>query len=105
MIKNFSIFKAKEKKNDKSPDYNISFKVNDKFVTAGGCWLKDGKGGKFISCKLSDGYKDLRGFSITSDEEVSSLSDEEKAKIVALRTGNTVKESVVDEIDVSNIPF
>lgn len=70
MIKQFAIFKAKEKKNPNSPDYNISVKVNDKYLTIGGAWLKDTKdGSKFFSCKLSDGYKDLSGFSITRDEK------------------------------------
>ena len=70
-IKNFSIFKVNEKKNEKSPDYSISVKHNDKYVTIGGCWLKDGKSGKYFSCKLSDGYKEIRGFSITLDEPMA----------------------------------
>jgi len=80
-IKQFAIFKAKEKKNPNSPDYNISIKSNDKFVTIGGCWLKDMKDGtKFFSCKLSDGYKELKGFSIVRDEEevlAPEISDEQ----------------------------
>ena len=72
MTKQFAIFKAKEKKNPNSPDYNISLKVNDKYLTVGGCWLKDMKdGSKYFSCKLSDGYKDMKGFSITRDEVVA----------------------------------
>lgn len=71
MYKNFSIFKTKEKKNDKSPDYNISIKIGDKYVNAGGCWLKDGKDGqKYFSCKLSDGFKDFKGLSIVLDEQI-----------------------------------
>lgn len=86
MNKNFAIFKAKEKKNDKSPDYTISIKHNDKYITIGGCWLKEGKAGKFFSCKLSDGYKDIRGFSIAQDDKA---------------VGQEAKE----EIQASNIPF
>lgn len=68
-MKNFSIFKAKEKKNEKSPDYNISLKVGEKYMNVGGCWLKDGKdGGKYFSCKLSDGYQGKYGFSLTEDK-------------------------------------
>jgi uncharacterized protein (DUF736 family) len=108
-MKEFAIFKAKEKKNPKSPDYNVTVKINDKFLTIGGAWLRETKtGDKFFSCKLSDGYKDFKGFSITRDEEVSTLTEEEKAKIVALRTGNTVKEvvkEVVEEWNANNIPF
>ena len=74
-MKNFSIFKAKEKKNPNSPDYNISLKVNDKYLTVGGCWLKEMKdGSKYFSCKLSDGYKETKGFSITRDEVVAENS-------------------------------
>ena len=86
MIKQFAIFKAKEKKNEKSPDYNISVKHNDKYINIGGCWLKDGKAGKYFSCKLSDGYKDIRGFSLSLDNEA-------------------VGEETKKEIESSNIPF
>lgn len=69
-MKQFSIFKAKEKKKDKSPDYNISMKVGDKYLNIGGCWLRDGKDGqKYFSCSLSDGYKDIKGFSIMRDTD------------------------------------
>ena len=47
-----SIFKVKEKKNEKAPDYTASTKIGDKFVTVGGGWIKDSKGGKYISLKL-----------------------------------------------------
>lgn len=58
-IKNFYITKNKFKKTDKQPDYKISFKAeNDEFVEVGSAWIKDGKGGKFFSCKLNDIYVD-----------------------------------------------
>jgi uncharacterized protein (DUF736 family) len=79
-MKEFAIFKAKEKKNPKSPDYNITIKINDKFLTIGGAWLRETKTGeKFFSCKMSNGYKDFKGFSITRDEVVveNSTSKEE----------------------------
>lgn len=60
MNKQFAIFKNKDKKNEKSPDYNISFKVGEKYLNIGGCWLREGKQEKFFSCKLSNGYKDIK---------------------------------------------
>lgn len=57
-IKNFYITKNKFKKTDKQPDYNISIKVDDAFIAVGSAWIKDGKGGKFFSCKLNDVYVD-----------------------------------------------
>ena len=67
-IRNFAIFKNNEKKNDKQPNYTISVKVGEKYVTAGGAWLKEGKTGKFFSCKLSETYKDRLGFYIMVEE-------------------------------------
>ena len=58
-IKNFYITKNKFKKTDKQPDYKISFMTEDKqFMEVGSAWIKDGKGGKFFSCKLNDVYVD-----------------------------------------------
>jgi len=73
MQKNFSIFKV-DKKSDKQPDYEISMKVGEDFVKVGACWIKDGKNGKYLSCKLSDAWVDhtdrtktRKGYSITED--------------------------------------
>ena len=65
-MQNFSIFKVtKDPNNTKLPDYRISIKVNDEFVDAGACWIKDSKSGKYMSCKLNDPYLDKRkGFEI-----------------------------------------
>ena len=64
-MKEFAIFKATEKKNDKSPDYNISVKMGDKWTNIGGAWLREsGKGTKFFSCKLSAPYQDRKGYEI-----------------------------------------
>ena len=71
MIKNFSLFKTKEKKTPNSPDYSITIKVNDKFITVGAGWIKEAKDrSKYLSCKFSDGYKDLAGFHIERDTVV-----------------------------------
>jgi hypothetical protein len=99
MSKNFNIFMVKEKKNDKSPDYNVTVKVGEKYVNIGGCWLKDGKGGKYFSCKLSDGFKGPKGerfgFSIEQDGVI--------AKANSVITGDETKKVV--EIDALDIPF
>lgn len=104
MIKQFAIFKVKEKKSDISPDYIISIKLQDKYLTIGGGWIKDGKGCKYISCKLSDGYKELKGFSITRDTD-SSLTEEEKEKLAAIKAGVETKKEVEKSIDIDSIPF
>jgi len=91
-MKEFAIFKAKEKKNPKSPDYNITIKINDKFLTIGGAWLRETKTGeKFFSCKLSDSYKDMKGFSLTRDEVKT--------------TGVVETPASTEEIDPLSIPF
>lgn len=77
-IKDFFIFKNEQKKNDKSPDYEISIKLNEKFMKIGGVWIREGKNGKkFFSCKLSNGYKDIAGFSIKRDDEVKNETSDE----------------------------
>lgn len=58
-MKNFSIFKNTHKKEGSTaPDYKMSVKIGEEFVECGACWLKDGKSGKYFSCKLSDLYVD-----------------------------------------------
>jgi uncharacterized protein (DUF736 family) len=93
-IKNFSIFKAKEKKNEKSPDYNISLKVGEKYLIVGGCWLKEGKSGKYFSCSLSNGYKEIPGYCITEDLE-------ERAREMSESSGEATKK----EVEADGIPF
>lgn len=57
-IKFFNLQKN-NKKNDSQPDYRISFKTQDTFIEGGACWIKTDKSGKpFLSCKLSDKWKD-----------------------------------------------
>jgi hypothetical protein len=62
-MKYFNIFKnTKKKEGSTEPDYNISVNVGTKEqpenMIAGACWLKDGKSGKYFSCKLSDSFVD-----------------------------------------------
>jgi uncharacterized protein (DUF736 family) len=54
-LTNFSIFKNTNKKEGSNqPDYTISAKIGDDYVSIGGGWIKDLKsGGKYISCKVS----------------------------------------------------
>ncbi len=53
-IKSFAIFKNQNKKDEKHPDYRISAKIGEKYEDIGAGWIKEGKSGKFVSCKLSD---------------------------------------------------
>ena len=74
-IKDFLIFKNEKKSNEKAPDYEITVKINEKFLKIGGVWLREGKNGKkFFSCKLSEGYKDIAGFSLVRDNEITTNS-------------------------------
>ena len=107
MNKNFSIFKAKEKKSEKAPDYNISLKVGEHYVYVGVCWLKSDKdGGKYFSCKLSDGYtskdgKKTAGFVIEQEKAGSTLSPEEAQAIKTARE----KAELDGFVDASSTPF
>lgn len=73
-IKFFNLQKN-NKKDDKQPDYRISFREGDTFYDAGACWIKkDKKGNSFLSCKLADKWVDhtdstktRKGFHITED--------------------------------------
>ena len=75
MITNFSIFKATKEK-DNQPDYSISAKIGEEYVTIGAGWIKESQNGKFISCKLSEPYKERPGFEITM-QEVTKQNDDE----------------------------
>jgi len=74
-IKIFNLMKNTKKTADNQPDYRISFKADDTFVEGGACWKKQDKNGNtYLSCKLSDEYKDhtdstksRRGWHIETD--------------------------------------
>ena len=92
----FAIFKNNDKKNENHPDYNISFKVNDKYINIGGCWIREGKSGKFFSCKLSNGYKEIKGFHIERDTDLSD-EDKEFLKYARENENNKVKNDIKPE--------
>lgn len=82
-IKNFIIHKNEKKNNEKSPDYNLSARVGTaeqgEWLNLGACWVKEGKKGKFISCKLADVWvnandrsKSRKGFFIGCEDVVST---------------------------------
>ena len=78
-LKNFTLWKNRDKaEGDKKPDYTISAKIGDKYITIGGAWLKDldtksvtpeGKPimRKYISCALSKPYKEQKGYKIIEE--------------------------------------
>ena len=74
-MKNFSIFKLKSSDNEKAPTHTISAKIGEEYVTIGCCWTKEGKNGKFLSCKVQDAYvnsadrtKTKKGFTIVDEQ-------------------------------------
>jgi uncharacterized protein (DUF736 family) len=69
-IKSFVIFKNNNKEKETHPDYRISIKIGEEYVDGGGVWLKEGKNGKFFSCKLNDAKNGRKGFSIKVEEDV-----------------------------------
>ena len=76
-IKNFTIFKNTKKEKENHPDYRISIKIGDEYVDAGGVWLKEGKAGKFFSCKLNDARDTRKGFGIHIEEApLKEVSDD-----------------------------
>lgn len=66
-LRSFAIFKNQHKKEDKHPDYKISVKVGDVYVDAGGVWIKEGKAGKFFSCRLNEAKDTKPGFRIEAE--------------------------------------
>lgn len=66
-IKSFAIFKNSHKEKDGQPDYKISAKIGEEFVEIGGAWIKEGKNGKFFSCKLSAPYKERKGYKLVEE--------------------------------------
>lgn len=89
-IKSFAIFKNNKKEKEAHPDYTISAKVGEEYVTIGGAWIKEGKSGKFFSCKLSNTYEKRKGYGLVEDVTAEEL---ELAKHDA------------KDIDSSSIPF
>lgn len=51
----FKAFKNTRKTKETDPDYNlVVFKENDEGIeNIGACWIKEGRNGKFLSCKQS----------------------------------------------------
>lgn len=79
-MNNFVILKNNKKNpEDKTPDYRISVKDGEKFVEAGGCWLKESEKGKYFSCKLSLPYKDRKGWTLTPiEQQVAEVKKEDE---------------------------
>jgi len=53
-LTNFSIFKNLKKEKESQPDYTITTKIGEEYKTIGAGWIKEGKNGKYISCKVDD---------------------------------------------------
>ena len=64
-MKQFLIFKSQEKKNEKSPDFDLRANIDGKFVSIGGGWNRKTKQGTpFISCQLAKPYQDRKGWEL-----------------------------------------
>jgi len=83
-MKNFNIFKNDFKKEgSKAPDYKImaSLSEGEKMIELGGCWLKEGKKGKYFSCRLNDAYADhikgiaRKGFILSEESQTQKVQD------------------------------
>ena len=82
-IKNFSIFKNKNKKQETHPDYTISAKVQkdnvDEYKEIGAVYLKETKTGeKFFSCSLSKPREvagvNFSGYVVVDEERFEKMS-------------------------------
>lgn len=77
MLKNFIIRKNAPNENEKLPTHNITANIGDAWVVIGGCWVKQGTAGSFLSCKLSDAWvdskdntKSRKSYVIVAEEEI-----------------------------------
>jgi uncharacterized protein (DUF736 family) len=88
-MKSFTIFKNtyKEEGSNK-PDYKmmVALREGEPLTEIGGCWLKEGKTGKYFSCKLNDAYADhtknvaRKGFKLAMEEETEHVQKYEPMK-------------------------
>lgn len=85
-IKVFAVFKKKASDNEKTPSHSISAKVGEEYIEIGACWTKEGKNGKFLSCKLQNVYvdhttqdrtKSRAGFAIVDEKMIPKPEVEE----------------------------
>lgn len=94
-ITNFAIFKNSKKEKETQPDYTMSIKVGEEYVTVAGLWLKEGKTGKFFSGKFSEPYNDRKGYVIT----------EAKNEVVKETKSASKVPYPTEDIDPASIPF
>lgn len=77
IIKNFSVFKNKEVKNENSPTHSLSTKIGEEFTNIGSGWTKETKtGDKFVSVQMSKPFKEYKGFVIIAEDELKALYKE-----------------------------
>lgn len=65
MITQFTCWKNTDKSNDKSPDYRLSVKINDKWVECGAGWLKKAGEKTYIAFSLSKSFQGRPGWELT----------------------------------------
>ncbi len=92
-IKVFAVFKKKASENEKSPTHSISAKIGEEYMEIGACWTKEGKNGKFLSCKLQNVYVDHTTQDRTKSRAGFAIVDEK-----------TITKSEIIEEDIESPP-
>ena len=67
---NGNLFKNQNKTSESHPDYTGTIKLQDGKDQQIAAWLKDGKGGKFLSLKLSDPYVKQESKAVAVDDDM-----------------------------------
>jgi uncharacterized protein (DUF736 family) len=65
-MENINIFRVKDKKSDKAPDYSLSYYDKNTSTTlyVGSGWVKEGKNGKYISVQFNKPYNGKKGYKL-----------------------------------------
>lgn len=77
-ITQFSCWKNDKKENEKSPDYRLTTKIEDKWVTIGSGWKKMAGDKPYISFSLSKPYKEKNGFRIVEEKADQRVASEDQ---------------------------
>lgn len=106
MIQNFSIFKKKEVKTDKSPTHGISTKVGDEFVDLGACWTKKtANGDSYLSCQLSKPFTKTNGEVVGGYVLISQMEYDQLKKTGVADIGKTSNGDKVPDFSEVDNPY
>lgn len=79
-ITQFSCWRNDKKENEKSPDYKLTTKDGDRWITIGAGWVKSAGDKKYISFSLSKPYKEQSGYRIIEDKPDERIASEDQGK-------------------------